>query len=123
MKGTITIPLDTGGTADVEADIFGAWAVHVTPNRWTHGRGAPKPALAVTHVATGLRAGCSALVGVSKREAAYVARRLNESYPTLPDDVLRVARGECELSETSAAFMRKVGEFISETVYGPRGKP
>ena len=115
----IVVPLDNGAHAQVEAEVFGAWAVHESLDLFVHGRGKPRPALAITHVATGLRARSAALVGISKRDARLVARRLNRTFPTLPLDVIAAARGEVELSAESAAVMKKIGEFLFDVLLEP----
>lgn len=119
MKTDIEIATDTGPMT-VEAEVFGAWAVHLSPDMWTHGRGKPKRALTITHVTTGLAARHPSLVGISWRDARIVAKRLNDAYPVLPHDVMEAARGERDLSAASAETMRQLGEFIVEAAIQAR---
>ena len=82
MKGTCFLKMDNGIAYQVDADIFGEWAVHISPDRYTHGHGPPKPARSITHIPSGLRASCSETVGMSKRHAFRIARHLARTIPT-----------------------------------------
>lgn len=82
MKGTCFLKMDNGISRQVDADVFGEWAVHISPGRWTHGRGKPRPSLGITHVPSGLRASCSETVGMSKQQAFRIARHLARTIPT-----------------------------------------
>lgn len=118
----IEIAID-GGSRLVDAEVFGAWAVHISPGLYTHGRGRPKPARVITHVPTGMRAAHPMLVGVSKRVARKVAVRLNTAFPVLPDDVGPVGRGEGELCEASKKFMKRLSDAIFEfTIQAEKAK-
>lgn len=112
MNEVIDIRTVDGNIVSVEAEIYGAWAVHLSPDRWTHGRGKPRRAITITHVPTGCAAYHHALGGISWRDARIVAKRLNTAYPVLPFDVLDASQGKVELSKASAKTMAKLGEFI-----------
>lgn len=82
MKRHVFLKMDNGVALEVEADVFGEWAVHVSPDRWVHGLGKTRRAITITHVPSGLRAGCAETVGIPKREAFKIARHLKRTIPT-----------------------------------------
>ena len=81
MRGTCIIRFEGDVSREVEADIFGEWAVHVGPS-WVHySRNHSRPANTITHVPSGMRASCSETCGISKREAQRIARHLARTIP------------------------------------------
>lgn len=114
MKRTITVRTDTGPVS-VLADVFGDWAVHVVPGRWSHGRGKPKPAIGLTHAPTGLRVWHYSLPH-TRKDLVAVARRLAKRSIAIPVDVIAVVDGRAEMSPALSEHMRKVGEQIEATV-------
>ena len=76
MRSTCFLKMDDGVSHQVDADIFGEWAVHVVPGYWTHGRGKPRPAIGITHVPSGLRASRQETNCITKTQAFRVAKHL-----------------------------------------------
>jgi hypothetical protein len=101
---------------EVEADVFGAWAVHVVPGMWTHGRGRPKPTIGITHVPTGLRASCSGIHG-SRRRLCRIARAFDRAGILIPLETVAVASGLVEMSDELRATMAAIGERMSEIAW------
>lgn len=82
MKGTCFLKMDNDVTLEVDADVFGEWAVHVNPGRWVHGYGKPRPSIGITHVPSGRRASCIETNCITKTNALKIARHLARTIPT-----------------------------------------
>lgn len=118
MKSTIKLAWSDGTDREIDADIFGEWAVHQSP-RTSHGRGEPKLAWQVTHAPTGLAAICVETVGMTKTEAFRVARRLAKTVKTLPfnADELRVAaQKQHDTGEATGEPFASMGKTIRREI-------
>lgn len=110
-KKTISI-VTSNGRRDVEADVFGQWAVHVgqwavhVGDTWLHStRGTPRLQWAVTNTETGLRLNLSETTGISKRNAIKLARHLGrhvECPRAMALRLIRFAQNETPLRELPA---------------------
>lgn len=124
MKTVIKLAWSNGQDVEIDAEVFGEWAVHQGP-RTVHGRGKPRFAWQITHVPTGLGAICMETTGISKADALRVARHLARTMPTLPFDgsELRVASQKRHDGGETDERLAKTGKAVHREICKALGVP
>ena len=78
MKATIKLAFPGGADIEIEADVFGEWAVHPAADTALGGSD-----WKITHVPSGLAAECVETLNISKADAIHVAKHLAEWVPNI----------------------------------------
>lgn len=113
VRQAIKLAFPGGQNVEVDADVFGEWAVHESQDTaigrsdWT-----------ITHVPSGLAATCAETYRINKRDALRIARHLARAVPHLGIDLgtLRHAAERLHLTGRRDKRFAKLGERIHHEI-------